>query len=87
MKSAIVLTASLLSFVTPILSHATFQDLWVNGVDKAGSCVRTPPSNNPVTSVTSNDIRCNVGGATGVAGVCSVAGTRFSILNTSPSFD
>lgn len=31
-------------------------------------CARMPPSNSPVTSVTSTDIRCNVGGTTGVAG-------------------
>lgn len=72
MKTVIV--ASLLSLATPILSHATFQDLWVNGVDKQGTCVRTPPSNSPVTDVTSKDIRCNVNGATGVSGLCSVAG-------------
>ncbi|KAI9690663.1 MAG: hypothetical protein M1820_009923 [Bogoriella megaspora] len=58
---------------TNVAAHATFQELWVNGVDKAGSCVRLPPSNNPVTSVTSDDIRCNVNGETGVSGVCSVA--------------
>lgn len=27
-----------------------------------------PPSNSPVTSVSSTDIRCNVGGATGISG-------------------
>lgn len=73
MKSLVI--AGLLSLATPILSHATFQDLWVNGVDKVGTCVRAPSSNSPVTDVTSNNIRCNVGGATGVPGVCSVAGT------------
>ncbi|KAL9090653.1 MAG: hypothetical protein Q9165_005141 [Trypethelium subeluteriae] len=36
------------------------------------TCVRLPPSNNPVTDVTSTDIRCNVGGTTGVAGKCAV---------------
>lgn len=56
------------------LGHATFQQLWVDGVDQASSCVRRPPSNSPINGVTSNDMRCNVGGATGVAGVCDVPG-------------
>ncbi|KAH8822031.1 glycosyl hydrolase family 61-domain-containing protein [Xylogone sp. PMI_703] len=54
-------------------SHATFQDLWVNGVDEQAYCARLPPSNNPVTDVTSNDIRCNVNGARGVPNKCVVS--------------
>ncbi|KAF3798312.1 putative endo-beta-1 4-glucanase D [Colletotrichum gloeosporioides] len=38
----------------------------------SASSARLPPSNSPVTDVASNDLRCNVGGATGVAGVCEV---------------
>ncbi|KAK6528026.1 hypothetical protein TWF281_009283 [Arthrobotrys megalospora] len=56
-------------------AHAIFQKLAVNGVDQGTSCIRLPqgPSANfPVTLVSSNDIRCNVGGSTGVSGVCSV---------------
>ncbi|KAI9155714.1 putative ent-kaurene oxidase [Paramyrothecium foliicola] len=53
-------------------SHATFQQLWVDGVDQADSCVRRPASNSPVTSVTGNDLRCNTNGAAGVSGVCDV---------------
>jgi lytic cellulose monooxygenase (C1-hydroxylating) len=53
-------------------AHATFQDLWINGVDQGSTCVRLPPSNNPVTSVSSTDIRCNVGGTQGVSGKCAV---------------
>ncbi|KAK7687289.1 hypothetical protein QCA50_009794 [Cerrena zonata] len=48
-------------------AHATFQELWVNGVDKVGTCVRTPASNSPVTSVTTPDLACNVGGTTPAA--------------------
>ncbi|KAH7078521.1 glycoside hydrolase [Paraphoma chrysanthemicola] len=58
------------------LGHALFQQLWVNGVDKGSTCVRLPgtnyASNSPVSSVTSNDVRCNVGGSKGVAGKCPV---------------
>ena len=53
-------------------AHAIFQQFWVNGVDKSTSCVRMPRGNSPVTSVSSNDMRCNAGGATGVAGKCAV---------------
>jgi len=41
------------------MGHATFQQLWVNGVDKGAECARVVPSNSPVTNVGSNDIRCN----------------------------
>lgn len=34
-------------FVASASAHATFQDLWINGVDAGSSCVRLPLSNNP----------------------------------------
>lgn len=71
---------SLVALAASAVAHSTFQELWVDGVDQAGTCVRTPPSNSPVTSVTSNDIVCNVGGTTGVSGVCSVAGMCLCII-------
>ncbi|KAF2691877.1 lytic polysaccharide monooxygenase [Lentithecium fluviatile CBS 122367] len=52
--------------------HAIFQQLWVNGVDKSNTCIRMPGSNTPVSSVSSNDIRCNAGGSKGVSGKCAV---------------
>lgn len=52
-------------------AHATFQEMWVNGVDQGSFCVRLPLSNSPVTSVTSDDIACNVN-ATPSSGLCSV---------------
>ncbi|KAJ1327398.1 lytic cellulose monooxygenase (C1-hydroxylating) [Microdochium nivale] len=42
-----------------VAAHATFQNLWVNGVDFGAQCARLPSSNSPVTNVASNDIRCN----------------------------
>jgi cellulase len=68
MKSAIAILAS----ASLAMGHATFQQLWVDGVDQAGSCVRPPASNSPVQGVGSNDLRCNVNGASGVSGVCDV---------------
>ncbi|KAM0158917.1 hypothetical protein ACHAPG_003853 [Botrytis cinerea] len=80
------ITFVLLSVVATARSHATFQELWINSVDQVGSCVRLPPTNSPVTDLTSTDLRvlkiflgtdytnrCNVGGTVGVSGVCSVA--------------
>lgn len=42
-------------------AHATFQQLWVDGVDYGSQCARLPGSNSPVTNVASNDMRCNAG--------------------------
>lgn len=63
----------LLSSIHSALTHSTFQELWVDGVDQAGTCARLPLSNSPVTSVTSNDIRCNAG-TTPVSTLCNAAG-------------
>ncbi|ELU45811.1 glycoside hydrolase family 61 protein [Rhizoctonia solani AG-1 IA] len=53
----------------------TMQYLWVNGVDQGqNTYLRVPPSNNPVTDVTSTDIRCNVNGLTG-----SATGTKANV--------
>ncbi|KDQ58486.1 glycoside hydrolase family 61 protein [Jaapia argillacea MUCL 33604] len=57
--------------VASVAAHATFQEMWINGLDYGSTCVRLPLSNNPVTSVTSDDIACNVN-ATASSGVCPV---------------
>ncbi|KAM5543457.1 hypothetical protein V8D89_002708 [Ganoderma adspersum] len=59
------------TLVASVAAHATFQELWVNGVDQGNSCVRLPLSNSPVTSVTSTDIACNVN-PTSSQGICQV---------------
>ncbi|TFK92483.1 lytic polysaccharide monooxygenase [Polyporus arcularius HHB13444] len=59
------------SLVASVAAHATFQELWVNGVDQGSSCVRLPASNSPVTSVTTPDIACNANAASS-KGVCQV---------------
>ncbi|KFY04394.1 hypothetical protein V491_09365 [Pseudogymnoascus sp. VKM F-3775] len=65
MRSAILpIVAAIL--VQQAAGHATFQDLWVDG----STCVRLPATNNPVTDVSSNAMRCN--GQSGVSGKCSV---------------
>ncbi len=37
-----------------VAAHATFQEMWINGVDQGSSCVRLPQSNSPVTSVSTS---------------------------------
>lgn len=69
MRSIIIASALAVQQVT---SHAIFQQLWVDGVDKGSTCIRMPGSNTPVTNVGSNDIRCNAGGSRGVSGKCAV---------------
>ncbi|KAI8989016.1 glycosyl hydrolase family 61-domain-containing protein [Trametes punicea] len=59
------------TLVATVAAHATFQELWINGVDQGNSCVRLPQSNSPVTSVTSTDIACNAN-AHSSSGVCQV---------------
>jgi cellulase len=54
-----------------VVGHATFQQLWVDGTDYGGSCVRLPSSNSPVTNVGSRDFICNTG-ARAVSGKCPV---------------
>ncbi|KAI1841421.1 hypothetical protein JX265_001511 [Neoarthrinium moseri] len=71
MKSTIFLFAAC-SLTTSVVGHATFQQLWVNGVDQKSTCARLPGSNSPVTSVASNDIRCNAK-SSAAQSVCSVA--------------
>ncbi|KAF3928601.1 Endoglucanase-4 [Arthrobotrys entomopaga] len=71
MKVSILVALTALS-VGRVAAHATFQDLWVNGVDQGSSCARLPLSNNPIGSVTSTDIRCNAGPPRPVSGKCSV---------------
>ncbi|KAK3937317.1 glycoside hydrolase [Diplogelasinospora grovesii] len=57
--SIAALTAALLA--QKAAAHATFQDLWIDGVDYGAQCARLPLSNSPVTNVASNDVRCNAG--------------------------
>lgn len=66
---------SLLASATSVVGHSTFQQLWVGEEDFAGQCARQPPSNSPVEGVDSTDLACNVGGESGVDGICTAAGT------------
>ncbi|KAI1339798.1 glycosyl hydrolase family 61-domain-containing protein [Xylariaceae sp. FL0016] len=68
--------------VTAVTAHQNFHQLWVNGETPGYQVgIRMPPSNNPVTDVTSNDIVCNVDGTsgTGVAVVPVAAGDSIEV--------
>ncbi|KAF2015817.1 carbohydrate-binding module family 1 protein [Aaosphaeria arxii CBS 175.79] len=58
----IVGLAGIVTLAPRVLGHATWQQLWVNvnlTIQYGGVCARLPNNNNPITDVTSNDIRCN----------------------------
>jgi len=71
MKSTTIF-GGLLACASSVVGHSTFQDLWTNGKDQATTCARIPLNNNPVTSVSSDAIRCNAGTKPASA-LCSVA--------------
>ncbi|KAG8687600.1 hypothetical protein FRC11_006919 [Ceratobasidium sp. 423] len=54
-------------------AHATFQYLWVDGVDQGNKCVRTPANNSPITDLTSNTLACNVNGEVAASATCPIA--------------
>ena len=66
--------ALILSSATSVSSHATFQQLWVDGVDQVSTCARLPSSNSPIQDASLNDMRCNAGSAA-AASTCAVTGT------------
>ncbi|KAF2638422.1 hypothetical protein P280DRAFT_471517 [Massarina eburnea CBS 473.64] len=58
-------------------AHQNFHQFWVNDVTpgyQAG--IRMPPSNSPVTDVTSDDMACNVDGSTVPSGVDTIAASE-----------
>ncbi|KAK0630871.1 glycoside hydrolase family 61 protein [Bombardia bombarda] len=62
-----------------VAGHALFQALWADGADYGSQCARLPPSNSPVTSVASNDMRCNAN-TSPVAKKCAVkAGSTVAV--------
>jgi cellulase len=58
MKTSI-LTAAVLG-AAHAAAHATFQQLWVDGVDQEGKCVRTVPSNSPIQDPASADFAVSI---------------------------
>ena len=59
MLSKTILATALLGVAS---AHQNFHQFWVNDETPGYQVgIRMPPSNSPVTDVTSNDIRCNTG--------------------------
>lgn len=78
MRAVAVIAA--LAAASTVHAHATFQYLWVNGVDQGNTCVRPPASNSPVASVSTNDLACNVNGNNAAASTCTVpAGAKVAV--------
>ncbi|KAK0640365.1 putative endo-beta-1 [Lasiodiplodia hormozganensis] len=65
-------------------AHATVFAAWINDEDQglgnsASGYIRSPPSNSPITDVTSSDMACNVGGTTATAKTLEVkSGDKFT---------
>lgn len=78
MKFTSTLLASLIA-VTSVSAHATWQEFWVGSTDEAGSNVRLPVSNSPVTSVTSNDIACNANAGSSPGKISVAAGSSVTV--------
>lgn len=58
------------TFLSAVSAHQTWNQLWINDVTPGNQVgIRMPPSNSPVTDVTSNDMACNVGGSKVPSGV------------------
>ncbi|KAJ1303523.1 hypothetical protein OPQ81_011708 [Rhizoctonia solani] len=78
MRTGAILAA--LAAASTAHAHATFQYLWVNGVDQGNKCVRTPLNNSPITDLSSKTLACNNNGEVAAAATCSVAaGTKVAV--------
>ncbi|KAH9905151.1 glycosyl hydrolase family 61-domain-containing protein [Xylariomycetidae sp. FL2044] len=63
-----------LAAASAVSAHQNLHQVWVAGVSPGYEVgVRMPPSNSPVTDVTSDDIACNVDGSTVPSGVDTIA--------------
>ncbi|KAB8071765.1 putative endo-beta-1,4-glucanase D [Aspergillus leporis] len=65
MKSSTVGMLALAAAAKLVSAHATVHAVWINDVDQgegnsASGYIRSPPSNSPITDVTSTDMTCNV---------------------------
>ncbi|KAK6070236.1 endoglucanase II (glycosyl hydrolase family 61) [Seiridium cupressi] len=66
-----------LSLVAAVSAHQNFHQFWVNDVTPGYQVgIRMPPSNSPVTDVTSDDIACNVNGSDVPSGVTTATASE-----------
>lgn len=60
-------------------------NFYIDGVDQgAGTCLRVPPTTNPLTDISSSTIVCNVGGEKAVDITCAANGSHshLTVLNS-----
>ncbi|CAE6479335.1 unnamed protein product [Rhizoctonia solani] len=78
MRTGAILAA--LAAASTAHAHATFQYLWVDGVDQGNTCVRAPSNNSPISDLTSKTLACNTNGEVAAAKTCSIAaGTKVAV--------
>ncbi|CAE6424690.1 unnamed protein product [Rhizoctonia solani] len=78
MRTGAILAA--LAAASTAHAHATFQYLWVDGVDQGNKCVRAPSNNSPITDLTSNTLACNTNGEVAAAATCPIeAGSKVAV--------
>ncbi|EUC60768.1 glycoside hydrolase family 61 protein [Rhizoctonia solani AG-3 Rhs1AP] len=78
MRTGAILAA--LAAASTAHAHATFQYLWVDGVDQGNTCVRAPSNNSPIGDLTSKTLACNTNGEVAAAKTCSIAaGTKVAV--------
>jgi len=71
----LALAAIFATLLVEVSAHSRVWSVWINGSDQgagAGRYIRQPPTNDPVKSLTSSNIRCNVNGDNSVATYVSV---------------
>ena len=69
------LAAITATLIAEASAHTRVWSIWVGGSDQgagAGRYIRQPPTNDPVKSLTSSNIRCNVNGNNAVPTFVSV---------------
>lgn len=78
--SALSATSALVAIAN---AHSTVWNIYVNGVNQgvgnsAAGYIRTPPNNNPVKDITSNNLTCNVNNVATAKTVTAAAGDNVS---------
>ncbi|KAG8809501.1 hypothetical protein FRC19_005186 [Serendipita sp. 401] len=83
--SSTILALVSLALSSHVAAHSTFQEFWVGSQDMAGTCIRIPLSNSPVTIATSTNMACNVTPSAS-QGLCTVqAGQQVTVeMHTQP---
>lgn len=79
MMFSAIKTVALLGLVATSSAHHIVSNIWIDGVNQgAGTCMRVPPSTDPLKNIASSNMACNVGGADAVAFTCAAKGMSAS---------